>query len=353
MVIAAMPTVALVSPPIGNAAGGVERFTVDLARVLQEAGWTTEFIASTRSRSRLRGRLGLGPLAEAHSIRRRLQSLSPDLVVTNGYLGAMVPPGPQRIHVYHGTMVGHLRAERAGGAQVPLRAFLSFGVAESLSAGGSTTVAVSESAGDELARDYRVHVDAVIANGVDLDRFCPRSRTACREALGLDASRRIALFVGRLEARKGADLLLPSCTAAGYELMVAGRSAPHGARDLGILGPEDLAVAYGAADCLLFPTRYEACSYVILEAMAAGLPVVTTAVGWMRTMLRDVPAYRDWIVEPTVDSVASALGRLPHEDLPAVVAQARSYVTRHNSISAFGTRWQRVIASVAGNHGGP
>ena len=92
----------------------------------------------------------------------------------------------------------------------------------------------------------------------------------------------------------------PAPRAAGWELLHAGAPALDGARHLGLLEPEQLADAYAAANCLLFPTRYEACSYVLLEALASGTPAVTTRVGWTRTLLRELPAYEALCVRPDV-----------------------------------------------------
>ena len=149
--------------------------------------------------------------------------------------------------------------------------------------------------------------------------------------------------------RKGADLLLPSCTRAGYELLVAGASTLDGGRELGMLSPEETAWAYTAADCVLFPTRYEACSWVVLEALASGTPLVTTRVGWMETFLREVPDYRALCVWPDVGDIAAQLESLAGEDQSALTAAARSWMERNGSYAVFAERWgalaERVFAS--------
>jgi glycosyltransferase involved in cell wall biosynthesis len=209
-------------------------------------------------------------------------------------------------------------------------------------------VAVSESAAREVRRYFRLGVHEVIPNGVDTDLFRPRDRAEARRRLGLEGDARLALFVGRTEARKGADLLLPACARAGFELVVAGRNTLDGARELGVLSPEDTAWAYAAADCVLFPTRYEACSWVVLEALASGTPLVTTRVGWMETFLRELPAYRALSVWPEVDDVAAGLRALAEDPRPDLTAAARAWMEQNGSYERFAERWGALIDRVAG-----
>jgi glycosyltransferase involved in cell wall biosynthesis len=149
-----------------------------------------------------------------------------------------------------------------------------------------------------------------------------------------------------VEWRKGADLIVEAARRGGMRLAVAGPGAPEGAVDLGVLDPPELAWAYAAADCVLFPTRYEACSYVVLEALAAGVPLVTTRVGWMPDLLRAVPGYEALCVEPDVESIATVLATLDERAAPEVLDAAREHVVAHNSLEAFGERWLGLVRRV-------
>jgi glycosyltransferase involved in cell wall biosynthesis len=186
----------------------------------------------------------------------------------------------------------------------------------------------------------------VIPNAIDTELFSPGDRIAARRRLGLDDHSRYALFVGRFEYRKGADLAPVACRRAGFQLLVAGPDAPPSATALGTLPPSELRYAYQAADCVLFPTRYEGFGYVTVEALACGIPVITTPVGWTRDFLLRCPDYSAFIVRPEADSVSDALGRLQHVDAAALLAQARAYIEEENSLAAFGRRWLELIGEV-------
>jgi glycosyltransferase involved in cell wall biosynthesis len=224
-----------------------------------------------------------------------------------------------------------------------LRRIAGAGAVEALCGRGAITVSVADRTAEEVRRFYRVAVDEVIPNGIDTANFSPGDRAGAREALGLDQDRRLALFVGRVEPRKGSDVVVRGARQAGYELLIAGPDPAPGASHLGVLDPIRLAQAYRAADCLLFPTRYEACSLAILEALASGLPVLTTSVGWMSTFLAAVPRYRALCVEPRVDSIVSRLRSLPQLARADLLADAQRFVTAENSLARWGERWRALL----------
>ncbi len=334
------------SPVPESNAGGVERFCWLLAEILQEQGWRTSIVGPTRQPGRWMFRFGGSPLFWSASTGRAVAAADrhPDLIVGNGFLGLGAPRGVPRIQVFHGTSAAAILASRATLARRDfLRRLLGYCPLEALMCRAGELVVVSESAGAETARYYRRAAARVIPNGVDLSVFGPRDRSAARERLGLDDEGPYALFVGRPEPGKGTDLLLPSCRAAGWELLHAGPRAIAGARQLGVLAPERLADAYAAADCLLFPTRYEACSYVILEALATGTPVLTTNVGWTRTLLRDLPRYRELCITLDAQDIAARLRWLRATDTRELTSEAGSFVRERNSLARFRADWLDTI----------
>jgi glycosyltransferase involved in cell wall biosynthesis len=340
-----MSRTALVVSPVAGDMGGVERTSNLLRRALEARDWRVEIVVPAELPPRWASRTGVAPLWAS---RRLMADLPPgDLMISCSSFGLWAPEGLPRIHVFHGTLIEHTIR---GDLDLPLRerARRTFGsvVAEGGAGRGATRVAVSESAAREVKRWFREDVDEVIPNGVDIDVFRPRDRLEARERLGLERDGRYALFVGRTEVRKGADLLLPSCTLAGYELLVAGRSTIGGGRELGLLSPEETSWAYAAADCVLFPTRYEACSWVVLEALASGTPLVTTRVGWMETFLREVPDYRALCVWPQVSDIAARLESLAGGNYSALTAAARAWMEQNGSYAVFAERWGALAEQV-------
>jgi UDP-glucose:(heptosyl)LPS alpha-1,3-glucosyltransferase len=157
-------------------------------------------------------------------------------------------------------------------------------------------IAVSRQVAGEVERDYGVaaaHV-RVLYNGVDLERFHPRRRASdgprVRGELGV-GDRPLVLAVGTGFARKGFDLLLrlwretappeASLVLVGDDERLAryrreAAAVPLAGRVV-VTGPRnDVPALMAAADAVCVPSRQEAFGNVVLEALAAGAPVVTT-----------------------------------------------------------------------------
>jgi glycosyltransferase involved in cell wall biosynthesis len=148
-------------------------------------------------------------------------------------------------------------------------------------------IAVSHAIRDELIQlGLPEDKIAVVHNGVDLDEFYPG--TEKRSLLGVPESVPLALFAGDIRTpRKNLDTILRALTdVPGVHLAVAGATEgspyPDLSRELGLsdrvhfLGfRSDLPKLMRAADFFVFPSRYEACALVLVEALASGLPVIT------------------------------------------------------------------------------
>lgn len=126
----------------------------------------------------------------------------------------------------------------------------------------------------------------VIVNGVDLEEFAPGF--VDRTDLGLPEAVPLALFAGDIQtSRKNLDTVLVALTQVpDLHLAIAGRTQgspyPKIAQQLGVSHRthfldyrRDIPALMKAADFFVFPSRYEACTLVLLEAMASGLPVIT------------------------------------------------------------------------------
>lgn len=127
----------------------------------------------------------------------------------------------------------------------------------------------------------RIHV---VHNGVPRWEPEPGLRERTRAALGLPAEQFVLLFAGSGWERKGLRFALEAVRPmAATTLIVAGRGKRRGlpraanARFPGAQSAGELRGLLAAADAFVLPTLYEPFSNACLEALAAGLPVITTA----------------------------------------------------------------------------
>ena len=127
----------------------------------------------------------------------------------------------------------------------------------------------------------RVHT---IRNGVDVKRFKSVTREDARRRFGLEEKDFVLVFVGSGWERKGLPWLLKFMAAhrddPHVKLLVVTRDRMRGKVPPNVIltGPmSDVEAAYAAADVLTFLPIYEPCSNVVSEALATGIPVITTS----------------------------------------------------------------------------
>jgi teichuronic acid biosynthesis glycosyltransferase TuaC len=160
--------------------------------------------------------------------------------------------------------------------------------------------------------------NAVIPNGVDLDRFRPGDRAESRRTLGWAPSEAVVLFVGdpRLAVKNFALARETVARAAAAAAARAGAGAPVRLQVVSGRRPDEVPLLMAAADALLVTSRSEGSPNVVKEAMASELPVVATPVGDVRELLEGVPGCHVRAAEP--GPLAEALGRaLRHGRTPA------------------------------------
>lgn len=142
-----------------------------------------------------------------------------------------------------------------------------------------------------------------VPNAIDVERFRPQPewRDEIRTRHGIAADAKVVFCAGQVQPRKGVDVFVDAARAmpdvtfvwvggmpfkavtAGYRQMEnAKATAPANCLFVGDVPYEDMPKYYAAADCLFFPSKQETFGLAIVEAAAAGLPLI----------LRDIDTYR-------------------------------------------------------------
>lgn len=213
-------------------------------------------------------------------------------------------------------------------------------------------IAISDMIRDDIINYHKVDENKieVVYNGVDTGRFSIENRVLYRdgerERLGIERGEIAILYVSnnfRLKGLLPAVRLLPFLrerTGVGskFRLLVVGRDNPaRYIREAKRIGVEDLvefidfvpdaAPLYAAADIYYHPTFYDSCSLTVVEALASGLPVVTTAKNGASGLIRSRDTGRVVTDPRDVEETASALlGYFPED------ARKRAF----NAVKGFG-----------------
>lgn len=232
---------------------------------------------------------------------------------------------------------------------------------------GGTVVNAQRLADDLVAAGVvppnRVHV---IPNGIDVDAFVHDEQTRGRRRAELGLGDDFAWFaVGRLMPEKDHQTLLHALADVRAvdpraRLVVVGRGALREhleaqARQLGLascvtfLGHRtDVPELLAAADGLVLSSQYEGLPNAVLEACAAGLPVVSTAVGAVDELVRD--GVNGWLVPPQrPPELAAGMLRVMAAQPPqrrAMAAASRAAVRERYGVEQIATAWEDLIASL-------
>ena len=234
---------------------------------------------------------------------------------------------------------------------LPLKDYLFEGVVSPLEKRFYTNIsrrviAISEKVRKDLAAFYgRSSNVEVLHHGIDVNRFSPSIRPIWRASMrahfGFRDSDFVFLFIGDL--RKGsstaikalanvprAKLLLVSQTPPAPYLQIAAQARVHD-RVFFIPALNSIERVYAACDVFVLPTPYDAFGMVVAEAMASGLPVITTreagAAEWI------APGFSGIVTENPTDPVelAGHMSRFSQspEDCLTFAGRARSEVEHH------------------------
>lgn len=234
---------------------------------------------------------------------------------------------------------------------------------------------ISQTAADRFIRDRIVPAALleVIPNGVDTERYRevpPGTRERLRRSLGLDGEF-AWLAVGRFEQAKDYPTMLRAFARVhaahpAAVLLLVGRGSLQAdtqslAASLGLDGRvrfvgtrEDVPEFMTVADGYVMSSAWEGMPMVLLEAAAAGLPIVATMVGGNPEVVRD--GTTGYLVPPRDDeALAGAMLRLmtlPEEERRAMGGRGREEVEQHYGLARVVDRYEAVYREVLRRRGG-
>ena len=196
----------------------------------------------------------------------------------------------------------------------------------------------------------------VIYNGVDLYKFNPQVKNLYRDEIrkkfGIEKNEIVILFVGRNFKLKGVKTLIESIPLLGKEkeiirVLIAGKGKPSSflrlAKKFNIENKifftgesSHIEKFYAAGDMFVFPTRYDPFANVCLEALACGLPVITTRMNGASEIIEN--GRNGYVVEDytSPDELAARITDLLQKDLrksmsACAVETARKYTPSNNA----------------------
>lgn len=218
-------------------------------------------------------------------------------------------------------------------------------------------IANSKRGKDEIIQHYGVPPEKikVIYNAIDTKRLSLTNpaevRMQVRMQHGISSKDQVLLFVGSDFKRKGLAAAIESLARlkSGIRLIVIGkdRAGPYRsmAKRMGIgervnfLGlRSDVERYYCAGDLFVFPTIYEPFSNVCLEAMASGLPVITSRVNGASEVLEE--GQNGYIIEDPVDPIEIS------EKIRKGLKLSRSLVDNFNSELLRQFSWEKHLTQL-------
>ncbi len=212
-----------------------------------------------------------------------------------------------------------------GGIETPL-------IAEALQK-AAHLISVSSELKDLMVNDFGVSPEkiSILHNGIDPEIFETRSKEDARRNLGLPQNQRIVLTVARLSTEKRIEMLVDAvskCPSQDFLVYLAGggplkeqiqdKIVARGLENrIHLEGPvmhDKVADWYFAADLFCLPSAHEGCPVVIHEALACGLPIVSTRVGAVPDVMGGLGPECGLLCEPDdaaafSDAIESALNR--------------------------------------------
>jgi len=183
-----------------------------------------------------------------------------------------------------------------------------------------------------------------IPNGIDSSLFRRLDKEDCRRSLGFSANDKIVIFVGLFKHRKGPDRVIEAVKRLeNVKLILVGMGEPIPEDPCIIfndfVSPEKLPLFLNAADMFILPTLNEGMPNATLEAMACGLPIITSDLDFNREFLTHESSAL--LVDPmSIPDLSTAIQRLfDSPELHQKLAQAAYDQSQNYTMSL---RYERI-----------
>ena len=346
----------------GGVAGGVGRAVFYLRKIFSEAGFEVDVLRSSCLSKDYKGAFWdlrrLGACKLSYDLGRFLSKRRKyyDVVLCDGLSGWNVRFSPA-INVYHGNTAAYAEAIKKGVSMlIYLKTRYLEAFFEKLSGRGKTIVSVSKSTAEETQRYFKLNTHAVIENAVDTDLFKKPEgeKNQLRKKFGLPVNQFLGLFVGRAKWAKGIDILQKIAPQLDNEtsliMVISGKKFTlEKSFCLCNVPYMDMPLLYSACDFFILPSRYEACSFSVIEAMATELPILIARVGHAREIVRKEPRLAEFILEDlNPDLFVKRINQLKNnEKLRRELGSIeREYVLKNNSLEIFKEKWLKLVKSL-------
>lgn len=175
----------------------------------------------------------------------------------------------------------------------------------------------------------------VLPNAIDTSKFHPIDKTEARKKLGINPQEKIAAFVGAFIERKGVLRVIEAAKAIPeLKLFIIGKGNQNPESDQilfkGLLPHDELINYLCAADFFVLPTLAEGCCNAIVEAMACGLPIVSSDLPFNDDILDETNSIR---IDPrNIDELQEAMEKMT-TDSQLCNALAKGSLARADSLS--------------------
>jgi len=223
--------------------------------------------------------------------------------------GPLVPTRTPSVVTVHGVASKWVSGVRSGKSELIWRSRVRAAIKCT-----NRIITVSESSANDISEVFNISREsiAVIPHGIDCEKF--QEKREFSDVTGARIPSEYLLYLGNIEPRKNIVELVKACSSAeirelGLPLVVAGKPAWDSEQSireiesssnviyLGFVSEDDKIALMQNCTAFVFPSKYEGFGFPVLEAMAAGAPVVTSSRGSLQEVagpshvLEDIDSY--------------------------------------------------------------